>query len=406
MVNLPYTHPFGRLEEDIDGVLAFLGKEMFRYCDFVQKDKDVQFRFWLNQRTPEMVIGISQAPGKKLRIPITLANKLKSYELSKLLLIFDHLIICQDSPFDRKLIKEQSLAFIKSDYFRNDIERVLLRSIATIGDFVIFTPILPSIPGLDKNNMPDELLAGPIAQYVVLADTTEINGIKLAEVRRVGESWQNNPSWTFYDEYRELIENGMVVIGGTIFGKDYDQELLSYGVDFSKFYGPILSASSDSNICGLDIKKAQALLKLDIPVLKGIKCNDLSKIINDDPVSFNKFRSYLSEGLNQIEDSKDSYDFGQKVKIIKKEIIDDGINELAKQYNRIRKLRSFRAAGYTIGAIGLWASIYINIPEVAKAFAIGSPLAISVQEKIKRIKEEATIEDNPCYFLWLLDQKR
>lgn len=405
MIKLSGTHPFGRLEKDIDGVLAFLGKEMFRFCDLVKEKKDIQFRFWMNQRTPEMAIAISQAHGRKLRIPISFAEKLDSFELSKLLLIFDHLIICQNKRCDTSFFQESGPAFIKSKPKREDPDIVLLISLGSIGNIAILSPKFPVVPGIEKDDIPEDLLAGPVTQYFASSDTSKINGIKLGGLHRVGKAWNNHPCWAFGGEYRDLIEHGMLILGGTIFGEDYDQECLSNGVDLSRFFGPILSDSSSVTSCGLDIKKAQVLLKLDIPVLKGVKCMDLTKLINDNPIPFNKFQSHLSEGLNQIEEYKDSYDFAQKVKRIKKDVIDDGINELRQQYSRIKKLRAFRAAGYTVGAIGLWASIYTNIPEVANAFAIGSPLAISIKEKIARIKEKATIEDNPCYFLWILERK-
>ena len=404
MFNLSDTHLLGRLEKDIDGVLAFLGKEMFHFCDLVPEKKDIQFRFWINQRTPEMAVAISQAHGKKLRIPVSFAERLDSFELCKLLLIFDHVIICQDKVCDTNYFQEVGPAFIKAKARLEDPDVVLLSPLCTIGDYAIFLPKLPVVPGIGKD-IPQELLAGPTTQYFASSDTIELNGVEFGGFHRVGKAWKNHPDWAFDNEYRELIQNGMLVVGGTMFGEDYDQECLSNGIDLSKFFGSILSDCSSVTSCGIDIQKAQALLKMDIPVLKGIKSKDLTKLINDDPVPFNAFRAHLSEGLKQIEGSKHSYDFAQQVKRIKKEVIDDGINELRKQYNRIGKLRALRAAGYTIGAIGLWASIYINIPEIANAFAVGSPLAIAIKEKSERIKEKANLEDNPCYFLWMIERK-
>lgn len=305
---------------------------------------------------------------------------------------------------DTNYFEETGPAFIKAKARREDPDAVLLSHLNTIGDKVLFLPKLPVVPGIE-NDIPKELLAGPITQYFACSDNIELNGVQLGGFHRVDKAWKNHPDWAFDNEYRELIQDGMLVIGGTMFGEDYDQECLSHGIDLSKFFGSILSDCSSDTSCGLDIQKAQALLKMDIPVLRGVKSNDLTKLINDDPVPFNAFRAHLSEGLSQIERAKYSYDFAQQVKRIKKEVIDDGINELRKQYSRIRKLRFLRAAGYTLGAIGLWASIYTKMPDIANAFAVGSPLAIAIKDKIERIKEEAKLEDNPCYFLWMLERK-
>lgn len=405
MTYLSNTHPLGRQEEDVDGVLAYLGKEMIHYCDLVQEGKETQYRFWLNQRTPELAIGISQSSGRKLRIPIPLSEKMTSYELTKLLLIFDHIIISQETRTDLVVVSDEKPALVKKSVSFDKFDSVLFKQIGNIGDIALYSPNLPQVPGLSQERIPNNLIAGPLSDYILVSGETEIGGRQLAQLRRVGDSYLLNPSWMFNSEYRALIESGMLVLGGTIPGKDIDQECLSRGVDLTKYYGPILFDSHNATLNGIDRRKAEAVLKLDIPVLQGLECDEFSKIINDNKASFMKFRSHLLEGLSQIEDSMDEYDFQKKVKVIKKEIIDDGIDELNRQYDKIRKIRAFRAAGYVVGSMGLWASIYLRMPEVANLFAIGSPLALTIQEQINRLKEMTPIENNECYFLWQIDRR-
>jgi hypothetical protein len=143
-----------------------------------------------------------------------------------------------------------------------------------------------------------------------------------------------------------------------------------------------------------------------LPYVEGIPPEALARAIAEDPTAFRAFRKTMSQALTEAFASVGSQNFEKEIARIQKDIIDDGIEELNRQWQDFRKTRLLRFGIYSLLTVPIEIGMYTgkSLAEVAALLTTWGA-GILFAELRERKAEGKGLRAEPMYFIWRIKNK-
>lgn len=113
----------------------------------------------------------------------------------------------------------------------------------------------------------------------------------------------------------------------------------------------------------------------------------------------------MLESVNAVKSAIDTDRFASEVRYVQRNLIDAGISDVNKTFNKVANLSSLRKKGVALGLLGLNAAAYLGAPELFLASGLAAAGVKMVSDKIDELKEQNNLKEFKYYFLWKLGQE-
>ena len=202
----------------------------------------------------------------------------------------------------------------------------------------------------------------------------------------------------FLGSGREYISQGNIVYAPFIPSLEIEMAFFNKGYSFSDNYNymPLYSKSYD----WFDADSLKSLFLLNLPTLENIDIETINQIKQDDYDNYCLFRNEI---LNSIKDIKACYgktNFMEEVRYIQRNRIDDNLNKLQMRMKRLKRMDTLRKMSLAIGAISIDIACSGTVTELTPILETAT---LGINEAIAQLQGKGELQENPCYFLWKIN---
>ncbi len=160
------------------------------------------------------------------------------------------------------------------------------------------------------------------------------------------------------------------------------------------------SALSLSTTRGVD--EASTALSLELPVLEGISTAELLRIISEERLSFERFRSALREAIRESVANSQNADPVQTARSIQNDVLEPALNEIQQRLIVAERLAARKTGlDVVLGTVTATVGALLGMP-----LMIGTGVAAaasSLRHTHKFMEEQAEVQLSEMYFLWQLE---
>lgn len=415
-----------------------LMNEMFGVFDSCPALYQGMLRYWLMWRLPQIINTIKETPGLKFQLCGSyqglLKNFLQIFMLPDLLVVSQcghvlrHEMLQYEHSFEKSWPNvdgtQPGLGSIAGKVDRPIVDGVVqyldewIRPLAPSGN-VLFAPFTTMIAPIKFDIISFEIVIELLKNAMANVKQDGLPNItlkdRMVQARKV---FENNPALKsipldsiFSSDEKGILEkfdlSKMELRYGRYFNPNLRisepdplwnlSEILAFEFLIANELGNMLVVAGD---WGNTIPSPGQNLNIHLPYLEGVPSSLLAKVMVDDPALYNNFRKTISVALFEALKSRGSESFSYELQRIQKDIINDGIAKLNKNWKTLRKMRAFRFSDYAVKTIGITIGLYIAYSPLALVGLFGQSIRSAIQEKLKRLSEKEGLEENPMYFIW------
>lgn len=148
--------------------------------------------------------------------------------------------------------------------------------------------------------------------------------------------------------------------------------------------------------------KLHPLALLDVPYIENIPLELLAKALKDESESLSAFRKIVDRSIEDITKLEDPIEIDKEITRIKRDLIEDELNQVNKLCQRLTRMKSFSAVSAVIATTSITAVAAMNVGLPALVLAGSTAITAKIAEYIHIYEQQKEIKNSPMHFLWKL----
>jgi len=364
-------------------LLARIQQDLF---DFVSQEDPSDFgplmNFWYRANTPALSAALTAQPGLKLIVDTPSVRTLEQMS-KKLFLLADTIVLRGLSPEPSR-----DQAHLESEHL---------------------APTANYKPGYIDEIMPqlEKLRPSPLTMMSMpywTSDTKTLkNGLHAAYAIEAHRGTPREIIQWISGPGRKILESGRLVYAPFIPSLEMEHEFIRNNVDLSAYFNtsPCFHDTAD----WLTKQQLDALFSLRFPCLDGLDLDTLAKVKHDYHDEFESFSRVMLNSLDTVKAALGTAQFTAEVRNVQRNLIDAGLSDVEKTFNRIAALSSLRKKGMIMGLVSLNAAAYLGAPELFLVSGLAASGVKMVADKLDELKEQNQLREFKHYFLWKLGRE-